>query len=127
MKLDEFEEEMIRRLGELTEECKDICGEEGAQPILRLVEGIVYEGCDRCVIRTLIDRLGIDAFSISYTDGRYGEFVFLETHIIEITDENAQIIPIEDLEEYLKELQEFGLINQETVKLLLEWISSRKR
>jgi len=127
VRLEEFEEAMLESLGDLTDECKDICGEEGARPMLRLVKGVVYEGCDRCVIRALVDKLGIQSFSITYRDGRYGEYAYLETHVIEITDENAQIIPIEEFGEYLDELVEFGLLSEETAGLIREWINSLRR
>ncbi len=124
MKVEELEEYMLKNLGRLMDECRGVCGSEGKPPTLRLVEGMIYEECDRCLIGTAVDELGLQAFSLTYADGRYGEFVYLGTHVLELTDETAQLVPIDELDDHLSELTDFGLLTQDTAESLKEWIRS---
>ena len=122
VRVEELEEYMLKNLGRLMDECRGVCGSEGKPPTLRLVEGMVYEDCDRCLIGTAVDELGLQAFSLTYSDGRYGEFVFLGTHVLELTDETAQLIPVSELEDHLQELTEFGLLQDDAANSLMEWV-----
>ncbi len=119
--VDELEEFILRSLEDLMSECRDLC-EASVFPTLKLTEGIVYEGCDRCIISAAVDKLNLPTYSITFRDGNYGEFIPLDNYVLELTEEEAQLIPIEDFQEYLNDLAEFGLLNEDNVNEIISWV-----
>jgi hypothetical protein len=121
LNVDELEEFILKRLGDLISECKDLC-ETSVPPTLKLTEGIVYEGCDKCIIAAAVDMLNLPTYSITFKDGNYGEFIPLDSHVLELTEEEAQLIPLEDFQEYLSDLTEFGLLDKEEADEIMVWV-----
>lgn len=121
LRLQELERFMFSNLADLMEECSDVCT-EGKPPSVSIVEGVIYGGCDLCLIRVALDKVNPPSVSIVFRDGRYGEFVFLDQYVLELTEESAQLIPIHEFEERLDDLETFGLISEEDRRVLEGWI-----
>ncbi len=116
----------MKKLPELLSECSDVCV-EGTPPKLSLIEEVVYSGCDLCIIRSAIDKLSLPTMSLTFRDGRYGEFVAIEEYVIEITEETAQLLPIDELDSRLEDLKEFGLLSNEDERSIKAWLKSFSR
>ncbi|MCD6324129.1 MAG: hypothetical protein J7L55_03370 [Desulfurococcales archaeon] len=125
MKLEDLEEYIVEQAGELIDKCTGVC-KESVPPALRISEGIVYEGCDRCLIATAVDEVGLDTFSVTFRDGRFGEFIRLENAVIEITDDSAQVFSVSDFLEYLSDLMDFGLIGRNEFSDISAWVTRTK-
>ena len=126
LKLRELEQFMFSNLANLMEECSDVCT-EGKPPSVSIVEGVIYGGCDLCLIKAALDKVNPPSVSIVFRDGRYGEFVFLDQYVLELTEESAQLIPIQEFEERLDDLETFGLISEEDRRVLEEWIRKARK
>jgi len=120
LKLQELEQFMFSNLADLMDECSDVCT-EGKPPSVSIVEGVIYSGCDLCLIRAALDKVNPPSISIVFRDGRYGEFVLLDQYVLELTEESAQLIPVQEFKERLDDLETFGLISEEDRRVLEEW------
>ncbi len=125
MRLEELEKYIMDKLGDLIEKCIDVC-KESTPPSLQISDDVVYEGCDMCLLSTALDELGLDTFSVTFRDGRFGEFVRLSDGVIEVTENSLQFFRPDYFPEYLKDLEEFGLIDGEAVEEVKRWINSKK-
>jgi len=126
LRVDEFENYIMENLNALLEECVGLCG-DSEPPMLRLAEDIIYEGCDRCLIRAALDRVGVSTYSLTLRDGRFCELSRFDDGVIEVTDDTAELIPNEGISEYLDSLLSFGLISEEDAESILQWLGLGKK
>lgn len=108
MRLADVQKFIQERIGELIEKCISEC-RDAAPAAFYLQEGLVYEGCDRCIIRTALDSINVGGISVNGIEG-FIEFIPLEDFVIVIGEETAEVVPYESLEEYIESLAEFGVI-----------------
>lgn len=126
LRIDEFENYMMRNLDSLLKECVGLC--EGSEPpTLSLTEDVIYEGCDRCLIRVALDRVGVSTYSLTFRDGRFCELSLFDDGIIEVTEETAELIPTGRISEYLDNLLSFGLLSEEAAESILQWLGLGKK
>ncbi len=119
MRLEELEEYVIKNSEELLKECEGIC-REGFIPEFNLVSDFIYSDCDYCLLRSAVDRLNLPSVSLETSQGRRIEFIKLEDFILEVGEESAQVYPKDELEERISDLIDFGLINEEDARSLLD-------
>ncbi len=108
MRLSDLQKIVQERIGELMEKCISEC-RDAAPAAFYLQEGLVYEGCDRCLIRTAVDSIEVGGVSVNGIEG-FIEFIPLEDFVIVIGEETAEVVPYEALKEYIESLAEFGVI-----------------
>jgi hypothetical protein len=126
LKIAELEEYLIGNMGELISSCIGVCRESEIPQTMRLIEGLVYSGCDYCILKTAIDKITLPTIELSYRDGRIAEFILLEEAIIELGEESAQVIDRTYFDERLSELKEFGLITEEDANFLKNWVRNSR-
>jgi len=126
MNLQELEDYINTNYTKLYEECKGFCREGEIGGTLRLEELRLYEGCEYCMIKTAIDHLNTPTLVIPLKDGRVMELAKLGSHILELSEESAQVHSTEDFLEELKDYLDFGMLTAEEATLISKWLSKEK-
>jgi len=119
----EFEEYILKNLDEFISSCADVCDVERVKAI-NLVDGLKYEGCELCVVKTVLDRLSLPTYSIAYKDGRFSEFVFIPPYVLDVRDEVLYVMDYESFKEYVNDLLAFNAVSAEVAEEVIKWFES---
>lgn len=123
MKLEELERILLSNLDEFFSSCRGICRSDILfTPSLR--EHTVLDGCDYCLLRNLMDTISVNSINIMLRDGNYLEFFRLDDAIVEVGEDTALIIPLNEFLNRVAELREFNVISDEDVESLTNWFSN---
>ncbi|MEM2021894.1 MAG: hypothetical protein QXP80_06685 [Zestosphaera sp.] len=123
MGLERIEEELLSKIAEISEACRDFCKAGLCEGVPRLREGILYEGYDYCLLKTYIDALKTPTFTLITKDEKYVEYVVLSDYVVEVGDEFIQFIHVSNFQEYLKDLAEFNVVGSGVADELVRWVS----
>ena len=127
MKLQELEEYIHLHYTELYEECRGFCKESDAGGVIRLQELRLYEGCIYCIVRTAVDHLNVPTIIIPLKNGRTMELVRLSDYILEFSEEFVQVFDVENFMGELTDYLEFGLLSDDEISLIREWLLGQER
>lgn len=120
MRLADIQKYIQSRIGELIEKCISEC-RDAAPTAFYLQEGLIYDGCDRCLIRTALDSIDVGGITVNGIEG-FVEFIPLEDYVIVVGEETAEIVPYESLKEYVESMAEFGVIAEVSPEELINEI-----
>jgi len=126
MKLDELERLMMENIDTLLDSCKGICRTDIPLYSVKLTFNSTIEGCEFCILRALVDFIGGNSINILLRSGSYLEFFKLDDAIIELGEETALLIPIEEFVDRVNELKDFGLITHDDISVLIEWFNRKQ-
>ncbi len=126
MGLNRIEEELLSKVAEISEACRDFCKAGLCEGVPGLREGILYEGYDYCLIKTYVDALKTPTFTLMTRDGKYVEYVVLSDYVVEVGDEFVQFIHVDNFQEYVRDLVEFNVVENEVADELVRWVSGLK-
>ncbi|MEM0361470.1 MAG: hypothetical protein QXY36_03285 [Sulfolobales archaeon] len=120
MRLEDLEKLMLSNLDEFLNSCSGICRSDiPYSPSLS--EHSILDGCGQCLLRNLMDSIDVESFNIILRDGNYLEFFRLDDVIVEIGNDVAFIIPLDEFISRIRELREFNIISDEDVESLTSW------
>ncbi|MEM0244219.1 MAG: hypothetical protein QW036_03315 [Zestosphaera sp.] len=122
--LDSLEKRMYDKIGDLLDSCRDFCGEKSFVDVPSLKEGIFYKNCEYCIIKTFLDSLEAPTYSLLTIEGRYLEYVVLGDYVVEVSEEYIQFIRFDDVAEYVRDLVEFNIVDNDSANELMSWLST---
>ncbi len=120
---EEFEEYVLKNLDELIANCSDVCDVERLKAI-KIADGLKYEGCELCVVKTALDKLSLPTYSITYEDGRFSEFVLIPPYVLDVRDQVLYVMNYESFKEYINDLLMFNAISVEVAEEIVKWFES---
>ena len=123
MKLYELEAYINKNVEQLLKECAHFCKDQHVLA-LALDFNKDYKGCDSCIIYSSLDHLSLPTMSLRSTLGGEVEYVMLEDAVIEVLEDGVFIYPIEEFEDKVNDLREFGVISNEEARELINWVKS---
>jgi len=120
----EVVEEFIKgNMDDLIKECAHLCKDvSDVYGTLTLQEGVVYEGCESCIISTALDHLNLPSITIRTLSGELIEFTKVNDYVFEVTNSSVTIHTVNSLKDYLSDLVEFGIIDDESLKIISRWL-----
>ncbi len=121
--LSSLEKKMLDKAEELLSSCRDFCGEKPFAELPTLKENLFYKGCEYCIIRTFLDSIEAPTYSLLTLNGKYLEYVVLDNYVAEVGEEFIQFIRLDEVVEYVRDLVEFNIIDDDSAKELISWLS----
>jgi len=122
LRLCELEDFITSNIEELVRECAHVCKEPHVPSIIIEVNN-VYKGCDSCIIYSSLDKLSLPTMNMKTSLGNV-EYVVLEDAIIEVLEDGIIIYSLEEFEERINDLRDFGIVSEAEVTELISWIKS---
>lgn len=119
--LKDLEAYILSNIDELTKECAHMCKIGDLHITLTLDVEEVYEGCEYCLIYVALDHLNLPTLSLSSDI----EYVILDDAVIEVLENGIATYSVSDFKERLNDLLEFGIITEDEVRSIEEWIKSK--
>lgn len=120
--LNDIEKKMYDKMIDLLNSCKDFCGEESFVNILSFKENTLYKNCEYCMIKTFLDSIEAPTYSLLTIDGKYLEYVILGDYMAEVSEEYIQFMRLDEVAEYVRDLVEFSIVDEDSANELLSWL-----
>ncbi|RLG80104.1 MAG: hypothetical protein DRO09_03520 [Thermoprotei archaeon] len=122
---EKLEEYVVKNLDDLLKECEGYCGLNDTVGLLRVDDGVVYEGCSYCIIRAAIDRMNLPSITVANPNGGLMEFVLVGDIVVELAESAAQVYSVSYLEERLNDLVLFNMVSDDEANIVMEWFKGR--
>ncbi|MEZ0290118.1 MAG: hypothetical protein ABWJ42_03385 [Sulfolobales archaeon] len=106
--------------------CEEICEDlertcEELIGFLKSSERKSINKCHSCVLRSFFEETGLS--EVMYFD-EYTLFIKYKNLLIELREDGGEIVPIDQLDEYISDLEDFNLYPREVVERLRSWAKS---
>lgn len=121
--LSDLEKKMYERIEYLINSCRDFCSEKQFVDVPSLKENILYKNCEYCIIKTFLDSIEAPTFSLLTLNGKYLEYTILNDYVVEVSEEFIQFIHLNNIAEYVRDLVEFNIVDNDSANKLLSWLS----
>lgn len=122
--LSNLEKRMYDKIEDLLSSCRDFCGEKPFVDVPSLRENTFYKNCEYCMIKTFLDSVDAPTYSLLTTEGRYLEYVVLDDYVAEVSEEYVQFVHLDDVVEYVRDLVEFNIVDNNSADELISWLSA---
>ena len=121
----EVVEEFIKgNMDDLIKECAHLCKDvSDVYGTLTLQEGVVYEGCESCIISTALDHLSLPSITIRTLSDELIEFTRVNDYVFEVTSSSVTIHTVNSLRDYLSDLVDFGIIDNDSLEIINKWLA----
>lgn len=106
--------------------CEDVCGdiERACGEIREALYGGARRSLDRCqacVLGLYIEGLGRDMMIYEYDEKRV-VFAVLEGVFLELREDGGEAVPLEHIDEYIRDLRDFGIYPEDLIKEITRWV-----
>jgi len=119
---------IMENIDELMKECAHVCREVGTVYVAILLnEDVVYEGCESCLITTALDHLGMPSITLRTLNGELMEFTLVNDYVFESIGSSVTIYRRDSLTEHLRDLVDFGVIDEESMRNAIDWLNNLSR
>ncbi|MEO3993495.1 MAG: hypothetical protein QN229_04275 [Desulfurococcaceae archaeon TW002] len=120
--LSDLEKRMLDIIEDLLNSCRDLCSKESFIGLLSFKENTFYKDCEYCIIKTFLDSVNAPTYSLITIDGKYLEYVVLGDYVAEVSEEYIQFIHLDNVTEYVRDLVEFNVVDEDSANELISWL-----